>query len=91
MQQARQFPLPPQKFYDIMVYTNRVTYQYIDRRKNKGPLPDFNESSLVSLGAFPLPPGPDLANGTRLDVYGIATATRNPGAAAILDPMPPQP
>jgi hypothetical protein len=84
VQQVRQIPLPPQKFYDIMVYTNRVTYQYIDRRKQKGPVPNFNETSLVSLGAFPLPP--DVSNGARLDVYGITTATRNPGAAAVLDP-----
>lgn len=91
VQQVRQFPLPPQKFYDVMVYANRVTYQYIDRRKQKGPLPDFSESSLISLGAFPLPPGPDLPNGTRLDVYAITTATRNPGAAAVLDPMSPLP
>ncbi len=91
VEQVREFPLPPQKFYDVLVYSNRVTYQYIDRRKKKGPVPDFNESSLVSIGAFPLPPGLDLPNGTRLDVYGIATATRNPGAAAVLDPMPPQP
>lgn len=91
VQQVRQFPLPPQKFYDVVVYTSRVTYQYIDRRKQKGPVPDFNESSLISVGAFPLPPGQGLPNGTRLDVYGIATATRNPGAAAVLDPMPPQP
>ena len=91
VQQVRQFPLPPQKFYDVMVYSNRVTYQYIDRRKQKGPVPNFNESSLVSIGAFPLPPGPDLPTGTRLDVYAIATAIRNPGAAAVLDPQPPQP
>lgn len=91
IQQVRQIPLPPRQFYDLVVYANRVTYQYIDRRKQKGPVPDFNESSLISLGAFPLPPGPLLKNGTRLDVFRIATMTNNPGAAAVLDPMSPQP
>lgn len=85
--QVRQLPLPPKQFYDMVVYANRVTYRYIDRRKNKGPLEDFTNSTLVSLGAFPLPPGGLLPTGTRLDVYKIATTTRNPGAAAIIDPM----
>lgn len=88
VQQVRQIPIPPKQFYDLVVYANRVTYQYIDRRKNKGPVPDFNASTPVSLGAFPLPPGSLLAPDTRLDVYRIATTTRNPGAAAILDPAP---
>lgn len=88
VQQVRQLPLPPKQFFDMVVYAKRVTYQYIDRRKTKGPVPNFNDSSLVSLGAFPLPPGELLPPGTRLDVYNIATTTRNPGAAAVLDPGP---
>lgn len=92
VRQVRQIPLPPKQFYDLVVYANRVTYQYIDRRKNKGPVPDFTASTPVSLGTFPLPPGPLLTSDLRLDVYRIATTTRNPGAAAILDPAAtPQP
>lgn len=91
VQQVRRFPIPPKPFYDMVVYAKRVTYQYIDRRKNKGPLADFKESSLVSLGAFPLPAGGLLTPGTQLDVYRIATTTRNPGAAAVIDPQVPRP
>jgi hypothetical protein len=91
VQQVRQLPIPPKQFYDMVVYANRVTYQYIDKRKNRGLLPDFSHSTLISLGAFPLPPGGMLPPNTKLDVYQIATTTRNPGAAVILDPMRSRP
>lgn len=91
IQQVRQIPLPPRQFFDVIVYANRVTYQYIDKRKQRGPLPDFNETSQVSVGSFPLPAGNLLADGTQLDVFQIASSNRNPGAAAIQDPQLPNP
>jgi hypothetical protein len=86
---VRQIPLPPQRFYDVVVYANRVTYQYIDRRQNRGPVPDFDQSNLVSLGTFPLPPGQFLGNGTKIDVYQAALLGRNPGLSALVNPYGP--
>jgi hypothetical protein len=86
---VRQVPLPPQRFYDVVVYANRVTYQYIDRRQKRGPVPDFDKSSLVSLGTFPLPPGQYLRNGTKIDVYQAALQGRNPGLSALVNPYGP--
>lgn len=88
-EQVVQVALPPQGFYDVVVYANRVTYQYIDRRVKKGPVPDFNERSLVSLGTFPLPPAPLLRDGTVIDVYRAAQFGFNPGAARVRDPLSP--
>ncbi|MDB5385150.1 MAG: hypothetical protein JWM11_796 [Planctomycetaceae bacterium] len=89
MQQVRRIPLPPKQFYDVVVYANRVTYRYVDKRKQKGPVPNFEESTLVSIGMFPLAPGAALSMGTTLDVFQIATAYRNRGAGAVrvFDPI----
>jgi len=87
VEEVRRIPLPPKQFYDVVVYASRVTYRYVDKRKKKGPLPDFEESSLTSIGAFPLAPGDALLAGTVLDVFQIASDARNPGAAAVIDPM----
>jgi hypothetical protein len=87
MQQVRRIPLPPKQYYDIVVYANRVAYRYVDKRKQKGPVPNFEEATLVSIGAFPLAPGLALSAGTTLDVFQIASASRNPGAARALDPF----
>ena len=77
------YPLPPRLLYQAVVYTNRVTSVYFDRTKNKGPIPDKETKSLVSLGVFPLPPGDQLRDGDRLDVHAEAVNRRNPGAAAL--------
>jgi len=87
VEEVRRIPLPPKQFYDVVVYANRVTYRYVDKRKKKGPLPNFEETSLTSIGAFPLAPGAALSSGTVLDVFQIASNSRNPGAAAVIDPM----
>jgi len=89
VERVRRVPVPPRAFYDVVVYANRVTYQYVDRRNVRGPVPDFQESSLVTIGAFPLPAGDVLANGMTIDVYRAAVSGRNPGAAALLDPALP--
>jgi hypothetical protein len=87
VEQVQRIPLPPKQFYDVVVYANRVAYRYVDNRKKKGPLPNFEESSLVSIGSFTLAPGMALSVGTVLDVFQIASASRNPGAAAVVDPV----
>jgi len=86
VEEIRETPLPPQTFYDVVVYAERTTYQYVDRRKKPGPLEDFSEQSAVSLGAFPLPAGPALPTGIQIDVHAEAVRRNNPGAAAVLDP-----
>lgn len=83
---TREISLPPRILYDVAVAANRETYQYIDRRKKPGPLPDFSEKSLVSSGAFPIPPGAGLPAGAIIDVTQWAAAARNPGAAALVAP-----
>lgn len=87
IEQVKRIPLPPKQYYDVVVYANRVAYRYVDKRKQKGPVPNFEESTLISIGAFPLTPGGALSAGTTLDVFQIASAYRNPGAARALDPM----
>jgi hypothetical protein len=77
------YPLPPRLLHQAVVYTNRVTSVYFDRTKNKGPIPDKETRSLVSLGVFPLPPGDQLRDGDRLDVHAEAVNRRNSGAAAL--------
>lgn len=82
VEQVERFPIPPQPRYTIVAWSNKVTYQYIDRRKEKpkGAVPSFDLKSHVSLGVFPIPPGDLLPEGGRVDVYREATLQRNPGA-----------
>ena len=82
VEQVHQYPLPPQSYYDIVVYTNRVTSVYFDRTKNRTSKPDSIQRSLVSLGVFPVPPGDLLREGDRVDAYQEAKYQENPGAAA---------
>lgn len=89
VQETQQIPLPAPPRYTVLVYVNRVTSMYFDRTRNKSNTPDEVNLSLVSLGAFPLPPGDELQDGERIDVYSAAVSQRNPGAAAILAPGPP--
>ena len=82
VEQVHQYPLPPQSYYDIVVYINRVTSVYFDRTKNRTSKPDSMQRSLVSLGVFPVPPGDLLREGDRVDAYQEAKYQENPGAAA---------
>ncbi len=65
VEQVERFPIPPQPRYTIVAWSNKVTYQYIDRRKEKpkGAVPSFDLKSHVSLGVFPIPPGDLLPEG----------------------------
>lgn len=76
-------PVPPQQRYTLVAWSNKVTYQYIDNRRNrpKGAVPSFDLKTHVSLGVIPVPPGPLLEDGESLDVPMIAQQTNNPGAA----------
>jgi hypothetical protein len=87
-EQAQRYPLPPQPRYSLVVWANRTAYQYIDRRPNRpaGAKPNFDLKSHVSIGVFDLPPGELLQDGATIDVFGEATANRNPGAAAGFEP-----
>lgn len=87
-EETRTLRIPPASRYTANVWVNRVTSVYFDRTTNKGPDPDEVNQSLVSLGVFPLPPGGDLADGDRINVYREATARRNPGAVRLLEPNP---
>ncbi|MEZ6068140.1 MAG: hypothetical protein R3B90_21050 [Planctomycetaceae bacterium] len=82
-EQTQQFPLPPQPRYSLAVWEGRVTYSYIDKRKDrpKGAVPSFDVKNHVSVGVFDLPPGDLLSDGTTIDVYQAARWNRNPGAA----------
>lgn len=86
-EEVQQVAVPAKPVYQAVVYANRVTSLYFDRTKNKGPIPDETNTSLVSLGAFTLPAGDRLQDGDQLDVYREAVARRNPGAASLLDPQ----
>jgi len=82
VEQVHQYPLPPKIYYDVVVYDNRVTSVFFDRTKNRTSKPDSVQRSLVSLGAFSLPPGELLREGDRVDAYQEAKHQDNPGAAA---------
>lgn len=78
-EEARQIRIPPTSRYTANVWVNRVTSVYFDRTTNKGPDPDEVNQSLVSLGVFPLPPGEELRDGDRIDVYREATCASQSG------------
>ena len=83
--ESRVYEIPAGNIYHVVVWSNRVTSVYFDRTKNKGPIPDEESRSLVSLGVFPLPAGPELVDGSVVDVLKLAKAQRNPGAAGLFD------
>jgi hypothetical protein len=83
VEQVHRFPLPAQSLYDIVVYADRVTSVYFDRTQNRSDVPDSVQTSLVSTGVFPLPPGDHLQEGDQVDVYREAKYQQNPGAAVI--------
>lgn len=80
-------PAPPR--YRVVLYANRTTYTYVDKRKKPGPVKDFDVQTPVSLGTFRLPPGAELQDGDTFDVYREAVIRNNPGAAALVDPLRP--
>ncbi len=82
IEQVQRFPISPQQRYSIVAWSNKVTYQYVDRRKEKpkGAVANFDLKSHVSLGVFPIPPGDMVADGARIDVFREAAQQRNPGA-----------
>ncbi len=89
---VQQIPLPPQPRYMLVVWAERVTYQYVDERPGRQPgaLPNFDLSTNVSLGVISLPPGELLRDGDRIDVLTEAAYSQAPGAAA-WTPPPRQP
>lgn len=91
VERVEQYPIPPQSLQSAVVYANRTTYSYIDRRKNKpaGALADFDIQTPVSLGVFDFPPGDLLRENEVIDVYRLATFSGNPGAAVHFPPPRP--
>lgn len=85
VERVDRLPLPAAPQHTVVVWANRTTYSYIDK-KGVSVLPDFDLKSHVSLGVFELPPGELLRDGEQIDVYGEAVARRNPGAAAWFGP-----
>jgi hypothetical protein len=87
-EQVEQYPLPPQPRYSLAVWEGRVTYSYVDNRKNKpaGAVPSFDVKNNVSIGVFDLPPGELLRDGQSIDVFRAAASNRNPGAAGYFGP-----
>ena len=85
VEQVRQTPVPPQRYYDIVVYEHKVTYRYVDPKRISG-VQDFDLKTNVSLGVYPVPPGDMLPAAERLDIYRAAVSMRNPGAAAGFGP-----
>lgn len=75
-------PLPAQQRYSLVAWSDKVTYQYIDRRKNKpkGAPADFDRRSKVSMGVIPVPPGDLLEPGDTLDIVQLTKELNNPGA-----------
>ena len=80
-----QYPLPPVKLYDVVVYADRVQSVYFDRTTNKGPVPDEVQKSLTSLGVFPILPGNQTRNADEIDVFRAAALQSNPGAVRLFD------
>jgi hypothetical protein len=77
-------PIPPVPRYDVSVYEVMVQSVAIDRTVPGGRLEEVNFSPR-SVGWFELPAGPELRTGP-FDVYEIARAMNNPGAARRIDP-----
>ncbi|MFG0333565.1 MAG: hypothetical protein ACF8TS_09410 [Maioricimonas sp. JB049] len=88
IEQTDEYDLPPQPTYTLVVWAERVTYQYIDRRKQKpvGALPGFDLKTHVSVGVIPLPPGAALQSGSVIDLLREASFRNNPGAAVWYGP-----
>lgn len=82
VEDVNHYPLPPQQYYNVAVYANRVTSVYYDATKGRDLPPEEVNRSLVSLGVFPIPPGELLQPGDRLDVYREAQLQHNPGAVS---------
>jgi hypothetical protein len=83
IEEVHSYPIPPQQRYDVVAWSNRVQYRYIDRKKNKPPgaLANFDVKRHASLGVIPIPPGELLRNAEVINVQDAAQALRNPGAA----------
>jgi hypothetical protein len=90
VERVQEYSLPPRPRYSLVVWAQRVTYQYIDEREDRpeGALGSFDLRSNVSLGVIPIPPGDLLQDGERIDVPAEAAYRNNPGAAA-WDPVVP--
>ena len=81
VENVKRTALLPQSLYRVTVAASRTTYRYRDRRKQPGPLKNFDMKSPVSLGVFRLPPGAALNEGDMVDVYREAVSQHNTGAA----------
>ena len=92
IERTERHPVPPQQRYTLVAWSDKVTYQYIDNRRNRpqGAVPSFDLKTHVSLGVIPVPPGPLLREGESLDIPTIAKQTNNPGAARYF-PQPVSP
>jgi len=78
--------IPPVAYYDLSVYEEHLQSIAIDRTgKSPNPIEDVNYVP-KSVGWIPVPTGMALPDNSRLDVYQLAAAARNPGAVRRLDP-----
>jgi hypothetical protein len=78
--------IPPMAYYDVSVYEEHLQSIAIDRTgKSPNPIEDVNYVP-KSVGWFPVPAGMGLPDNSRLDVYQLAVAAKNPGAVRRLDP-----
>jgi hypothetical protein len=82
IERTETLPLPPRPRYSLVAWSDKVTYQYIDRRKNKpkGAPADFDRRSQVSLTVISVPPGDLLEEGDQFDILRLAKELKNPGA-----------
>lgn len=71
--------IPPTTLYDISVYEQFLQSIAIDRTgKSPHPIEDINYQP-KSVGIFPIPPGEQLPERARIDVWRQAKAADNPG------------
>lgn len=92
IERTERHPVPPQQRYTLVAWSDKVTYQYIDKRKQRpqGTVPSFDLKTHVSLGVIPVPPGPQLRDGETVDIPDVARRINNPGAARFY-PQPTSP
>jgi hypothetical protein len=86
---VRNVTAPAQPMYNVSVFANRITYKYIDRRKKPGPIPDYEQGTLTTIGEFVLPPGEMLRDGMRLDAPRSAAMRRAVPSIPPVSPVSP--
>lgn len=79
-------PIPPAMLYDLSVYEEFLQSIAIDRTgTSPNPIEDVNYVP-KSVGWLPVPPGDLLPAVSRMDIYPLAQAAKNPGAVRRFDP-----